>query len=555
MALAPVALFVYNRIDHLQKTVESLKRNKLAKETKLYIFSDGIKGDSDQGGVSAVRRYIKKISGFSEIEIVEKEKNHGLASSIISGVSEILQKHGKVIVMEDDLVSSSFFLTFMNEMLDQYQLESKVFAISGFTYPKNTLKIPANYNYDIFFFNRMHSWGWATWADRWEKADWEVKDFDYLLKDKECQKMFNRGGEDLFKMLSRWKGGELDVWAVRWCYTAFKNNGLSIYPTVSFIQNIGFDNSGVNCGYDSGGRYSSGYLNNKTEFIIPKGIEVDSAIADRFQAIFRKNTILAIIKKYYKKINKLNIKNKNYPEKIKRFILNKAEEWGYEIRIGRVGSGSSIFSVLKHLFSQYKIDLVIDVGAYVGEYAKISRRAGYSGNIVSFEPLEDNFKRINIYSKGDQLWSVLKTAVGNEDGSIDINVASDLVSSSVLGLNNDCDYFKSKVDYVSSERVEIRKLDTLTSQGQIPSFKNALLKIDVQGLEGCVIDGAMNILSEVRIIQIEMSLVSVYDGQILMVDLLKRMGDLGYELFTILPVFKNEHTGQLFQVDGFFIRK
>ncbi len=162
MSTSPVVLFVYNRPWHTRKTIEALKENELAKESRLYIYSDAPKTPDEEKNVSEVRGYLRTIEGFRNIEIIEREENQGLARNIITGVSTIINEHKKVIVLEDDIVTSPEFLTFMNRALDYYENNEKVWHISGWNYPITPDGIG-----DVFFWRVMNCWGWATWEDRW----------------------------------------------------------------------------------------------------------------------------------------------------------------------------------------------------------------------------------------------------------------------------------------------------------------------------------------------------------------------------------------------------
>ena len=172
--LAPICLFVYSRLAETKQTVESLQRNMLAAESQLFIFSDGAKDCNVINEVNAVRQYIHTISGFAKVSIYECDENKGLANSIISGVTQIVNQFSKVIVLEDDLILSRNFLCFMNEALDFYENKKKVLNISGYSF---TFKYPIDYKYDVAFSLRFASWGWAIWKDRWEQIDWELKDY------------------------------------------------------------------------------------------------------------------------------------------------------------------------------------------------------------------------------------------------------------------------------------------------------------------------------------------------------------------------------------------
>lgn len=246
MNLAPVALFVYNRLNHTEKCIESLQKNHLAKETDLYIFSDSYKGEEDFNSVSDVRNYIKKISGFKSVNIILREKNFGLANSIISGVSEVIKKAGKVIVLEDDLLSSQNFLDYMNLALNFYNNVENVFSIAGYSPP---IKISKEYNFDTYLIpTRSASWGWATWENVWNNVDWEIRDYRKFCEKPDEKKIFNLMGNDMTKMLDKQMNGKINSWSIRFDYHLFRNNAYCVYPVISKIFNYGMDASGTHTG-------------------------------------------------------------------------------------------------------------------------------------------------------------------------------------------------------------------------------------------------------------------------------------------------------------------
>ncbi len=234
--LAPVVLFVYKRIDCLKQTVMHLQNNLLAKESDLIIFSDSGKHECDKLKVQNVREYISTIKGFKTLTIYRADENKGLASSVIEGVSSVLEKYGKAIVLEDDIITSQDFLTFMNEGLNFYENNEKIWSITGYCPP---IKIPKYYKEDIFLCLRPSSWGWATWKDRWLLNDWELNDYESLLRDRRKQRAFNKGGYDLYRMLNLQMRGKLDSWAIRWSYSQFCQAMYSVYPVQTRVEHIG----------------------------------------------------------------------------------------------------------------------------------------------------------------------------------------------------------------------------------------------------------------------------------------------------------------------------
>ena len=242
MSLAPMVLFTFNRLDHTKKTIDALKENILAKESELFIFSDGARNSEEYIKVKSVRKYLKSIDGFKKIHIIETEKNRGLAKSVISGVTDIINKYGKVIVLEDDLVTSKYFLKYMNEALTIFKEREDIWSISG--YGPN-INIPTDYKDDIYITKRGSSWGWATWKDRWELVDWKVSDYNIFKSNREMIQEFNLSGKDLAPMLDDQIAGRIDSWAIRWVYSQFRNNMYTVYPIKSLVKNIGNDLSGT----------------------------------------------------------------------------------------------------------------------------------------------------------------------------------------------------------------------------------------------------------------------------------------------------------------------
>jgi hypothetical protein len=235
--LAPLALFVYNRIDFVSRTVASLLASELAPQSDLYVFSDAPKDATAHGAVRRVREFAHEIRGFKSLTVTEREQNFGLNRSLIGGVSHLCKEFGRVIVVEDDVTTAPDFLAFMNVALERYADEPKVFSIGGFNIPYSP---PAPYNLDAVFSYRFHPWGWATWGNRWEKADWSVGDFREFIADRERRKRFERGGNDLTWMLTRQVTGKIDgFWDTIWNYVHSKNDAVQLIPVVPKTYNIG----------------------------------------------------------------------------------------------------------------------------------------------------------------------------------------------------------------------------------------------------------------------------------------------------------------------------
>jgi hypothetical protein len=297
--LAPVVVFVYARPEHTIQTIESLAKNVWANETEVYIYSDAARNKKDQQNVELVREYIdtlEKRNLFKSLHIIKSDANNGLARSVISGVTEIIEKHGKVIVVEDDLVSAPDFLQFMNDALDFYNDDNRIWSICGYTFK---MKIPSDYKHDIYLSYRGGSWGWATWKDRWEKVDWDVNDYPLFKNNRKLRALFNRGGRDMANMLDDQIHGRIDSWAVRWCYAQSKLDMLTVYPVISRIKNIGLDGTGTHSGITS--KYDTD-MSNGEDLCKFEQIDMDSRIVKCFRNQFGTvyDTFIISLKKHIK---------------------------------------------------------------------------------------------------------------------------------------------------------------------------------------------------------------------------------------------------------------
>ena len=231
---APLVIFCYRR--KINNLIKSLLKNKHSINSELFIFSDGYKSQVDKNDVLKLRKSLTKITGFKSINITEAKRNNGLANSIIKGVNYVINKFGKAIILEDDLIVSSFFIDYMNDALKFYKYKKNIWSISGYG---PALKCFKGYNKEVYLSLRSSSWGWATWADRWNKARWSMEYFESLRKNKNKINLFNQGGDDLFKMLELQYLGKIDSWAIRWQYRQFLNSAYSITPKISMTKNIG----------------------------------------------------------------------------------------------------------------------------------------------------------------------------------------------------------------------------------------------------------------------------------------------------------------------------
>lgn len=242
ITLAPVLLFTYKRLQHTKKTVEALKANDWAGQSELIIFSDGAKYESDASAVNDVREYLRSIDGFRKISIRESKSNQGLAQSVIAGVTSVVNEFGSVIVLEDDMVTSRYFLRFMNEALVRFAADDRICQIHGFSYPTKISEC-------AYFLRRGAScWGWATWQESWRLFRPDAAELLAELKQKKCCREFDIEGAFPFsKMLHDQALGKIDSWAIRWYASSFLANRYTLQSNVSLVDNIGCDGEGTHC--------------------------------------------------------------------------------------------------------------------------------------------------------------------------------------------------------------------------------------------------------------------------------------------------------------------
>ncbi|WP_198683889.1 glycosyltransferase [Aliidiomarina celeris] len=238
MNFAPILLFTYNRLETTQQCIDSLLACDGASETDIVIFSDGPKNEQDAIKVAEVRKYLKELVGFRNVDIHFSEENKGLAGSIIQGVTSIFTKKEMAIVVEDDLLVSNDFLIFMNKALEFYKRDLNILSICG--YSPNLRKL--NPSDDVYFGKRSSSWGWATWVDRWREIDWTAPNAKKHLEDKVWRKKFAKVGSDMPRMLQNQLDGKINSWAIRFCYHQFNRNLASVFPVKSKVCNVGFNN-------------------------------------------------------------------------------------------------------------------------------------------------------------------------------------------------------------------------------------------------------------------------------------------------------------------------
>lgn len=274
---APIAIFCYNRLDNLHLTIEHLKKNILADESDVYIFSDGGKDDVSWRAVNKVRAYLKTITGFKSVSIIERETNYYLERNIIEGIAYVLHNHDNIIVLEDDICTSPYFLTYMNEALDYYANDQRIMHISGFT------NLDIQGKGDTYFTPHMGGWGWATWRDRWQC-------FTHFQSREEALQGLTKADEDKIQY-----GGAFQIlkmldknpipWDICWNIIIYKYGGLCLTPTHTLTRNCGlyqgthFHSSKLFGHYEYDRPFSMRYIN-----VVNNKVESDPEIEKQYEA-------------------------------------------------------------------------------------------------------------------------------------------------------------------------------------------------------------------------------------------------------------------------------
>lgn len=237
---APIALFIFNRPDHLRRTLSSLTRCAGFQAAPLFVFGDGPRGRDDASQVEAARAVAREILG-DRAKYIFQDRNKGLARSIIDGVDEVVATQGRAIIVEDDLDLAPNFLVYMNEALDRYEHDEVVFQVSGYAYDAPELRARS----EAVFLPFIATWGWGTWRRAWSQLDEAATGWEALQSNKGLRRRFNLGGVyDYATMIERQMVGKRDSWGIRWYWSVFARDGLVLYPPCSLVSNEGFDGSG-----------------------------------------------------------------------------------------------------------------------------------------------------------------------------------------------------------------------------------------------------------------------------------------------------------------------
>ncbi|HPF12451.1 MAG TPA: hypothetical protein PLP62_13430 [Flavobacteriaceae bacterium] len=280
--LAPIVLFVYNRPWHTAQTLEALSKNTLANQSIIYIFSDGAKegaSGEDISKINQVRSLLLEKQWCKEVNIVHRDQNLGLANNVIDGVTQVINKHGKVIVLEDDILTGKYFLKFMNDGLNIYREELKVFGISGYKFPsKGTV------DSESYFLPLSSSWSYATWFDRWNDVSFNGDELLIKIDNLNLKEKLNFGHYPFYRMLVDQVKGLNNSWAIRFYSSMLLKESYFLFPKTSLVENIGFDNTGVHCGAENS--FSNVKLSNFEIKVAKQRVCLKKGIVSKFQEGF-----------------------------------------------------------------------------------------------------------------------------------------------------------------------------------------------------------------------------------------------------------------------------
>lgn len=306
LSLAPIILFCYNRPDHLRKTLVWLIANKYASDSILYVYCDGPKKDATDEQLQKIEEArmvvdeLAVVPSFKEVCVTKRDENLGLGKSIITGVTEIINKYGKAIVLEDDLETSPYFLSYMNQCLEHYENRKSVFSISSLSRPHPERFYPQDYPYDVYVSLVHHPTGWATWADRWKQVDWNANAYDEINKYPEMKSAFRRIEYTEWEDLQRVKESGKNVWSVVFSLAHFVNHAVSICPIVSYINHIGWDSEATNA-IGGGGAWKFDKLADKEDILFCDILYLDKRIINSWYSftIPNRRTLWGRLKNWY----------------------------------------------------------------------------------------------------------------------------------------------------------------------------------------------------------------------------------------------------------------
>ncbi len=533
MDLAPIVLFVYNRPDHTKRTLDALSKNTLAEQSVLYIFCDGPKEDASDieiKHINDVRNVVAEKNWCGEVNIIERQENWGLADSIVDGITQVLNKHGEVIVLEDDIITSPGFLQYMNDALSLYEKEDRVMHISGYWFP-----IRAKYRLpNTFFYNTASCWGWATWKRAWLKYEADpVTIYKKIIeRDGDLLKFNIDGTADFEKQLLRNISGEMKTWAVKWYGSIHLNEGYSLHPNHSLCQNIGVDGSGMNIRQKTDAYQWNG---------LSKAIKVDTipikenllarkAMKDFYKQKNNKRKTFSLKRSFKSILNKFGldiIRHTHQKVPLTRFIEKEMPLLGKKILVPDEASFFSAYNeIFIHGIYKFKTNsttpFILDCGANIGLSTIYIKSIFPAARIIAFEPDPKIFRYLkhnvhDVFNHKDV--DLINKGVYNVNGSI--------------GFKSDgADGGKILAESKPTSLIEtVRLVDFLDQQVDF-------LKLDIEGSEFEVLNDCKSKLQSVSNLFVEYHS-SIGQDQKLH-DILKFLKDSGYRYYLDRNSFRSK---------------
>lgn len=482
--LAPVVLFAYNRPQHLNRTLTALKENDLAKGSELFIYCDGLKSHTNRTEfdlVQETRRVAEKDQWCGKVNLIFRDKNLGLAENITSGVTEVVSKYGKVIVLEDDVETSTHFLSFMNRALELYSDEESVMHISGYWFP-----VKPRYNYflrDYFFYQSSTCWGWATWSRAWKFYTNDSRKLKSQLYHAGLWSKFTFNHESNFgEQLDKNISGEISTWAVKWQGVLYLRDGLALHPKKSYTRNIGNDSSGVHSGTNAIFDWKN--LNDKAligKVPVKKSWLASKAYRSFYRQYFIKRSLLDSLKVSAKAILRRLIKPGDQwlegVKKLPRYIHHQVDL--PEMQSFRIVDSSSFYFMYKEIFQEGiyqfiakdKNPTIIDCGANVGVSVLYFKSLYPEAKVIAFEPDPEvyevlmhntsRFQNVKLINKGvyDKNGYVAFNKEGTDAGKVDED-ADDQIEVTTLSSYIDEPIAFLKMDIEGAEYIVLKEIET-----------------------------------------------------------------------------------------------
>ncbi len=473
--LTPIVLFTYNRLWHTQQTIESLAKNELASESELFIYSDGWKNEDDKSKVLEVRKYLKTIDCFKKITIIEQKENLGLADSIISGVSKIVNEYGKIIVLEDDIVTSPYFLKYMNDALDFYENKDNIWHISGWNYP-----IVNNTKDDVFLWQVMNCWGWATWSKKWKFYEKNSTKLINEFSEEDIYRFNFDGTCDFWSQVLSNEMNNSNTWAIFWYATIFKHSGLCLNPIQTFVDNIGFDDQSTHCN-------TKNYIDD---------VNTNTKISLVVNSITN-NINITKIKDYFMKDKNIKRFSDSDHKKLRETPRSQEVSFDFLNTPMKAPDAASLLFLNLELFELeiYKFSssndrpLIIDCGANIGLSVIYFKKLYPNAKVIAFEPDKKifdylkfninsfNFNEVTLLNKG--LWEEETTLSFYSEGADGGRVANE------------------------SDKDNIITIETVKLSSYIKDVNIDFLKIDIEGAECDVLEECSPYLKTVKNIFVE----------------------------------------------------